>query len=271
MNKKFTKFLILLTLFSQQYRSNAQNIEVAALGVGMASLLVGSAMLEEDIAEQLEASALDYLLSEGTTGSINIKLVQRTFNNNRAFRNGAQGSALTFLVTRFDPSSQQIIEKKLLLLLVRNRVINEYGITYKPYNWYYMSIEEWKNIVKETLKTIGPYYTQGQYQYMYERTRNKEADIVIKDLNQGDQAGQISDVTLDKLVVTNEFDKIKKSNLNYDISDDSYIINSIVLSGEELKVFNNEGFVGIYSPILGCHALINLKDLSYINSFIFDL
>ena len=95
--------------------------------------------------------------------------------------------------------------------------------------------------------------------------------MLIKDLNQTDQGGVISQTTLDLLVVTNEFDKIKKDNLSYYLSGDSYIIRDLIVDGENLKIFNNEDFIGLYSETLDCHSLLRLKDLSFVNSFMFDL
>ena len=267
--KKFFALLIFILPIQKSYAQ--QNLEVAALGAGMAAILIGTALAEEQIAEQLEARALDHLLSKGTTGAINVTLVQRTFNDNKALRNGASGTGLTFLVTRFDPETQIIQEKRILLFLVRNRAFNMYGPDYQPYLWFDFNVDQWKGIVKESLKSISPYYSDNDYEYLYEKTKGKGADLLIKDLNQTDQGGVISQTTLDLLVVTNEFDKIKKDNLSYYLTGDSYIIRDLTVDGENLKIFNNEDFIGLYSETLDCHSLLQLKDLSFVNSFMFDL
>jgi len=266
---KFFALIILILPIQKSYAQ--QNLEVAALGAGMAAILIGTALADEEIAEQLEAQALDYILSQGTTGALNITLVQRTFNDNKALRNGASGACLTFLVTRFNPETQTILEKRILLLFIRNRVYNEFGATYKPYLWFDFNTDQWKDVVKESLKSISPYYSNNGYDYLYEKGKGKGADLLIKDLDQNDQGGFISQTTLDLLVVTNDFEKIKKNNLSYYLGGDSYVIRDLIIDGENLKIFNNEDFIGLYSETLDCHSLLSLKDLSYVNSFMFDI
>tara|TARA_B110000503_G_scaffold143151_1_gene242862 strand:- start:684 stop:1511 length:828 start_codon:yes stop_codon:yes gene_type:complete len=267
------KFLIVLLLTLPTQRSYAQSTsDVAALGVGVAALFVGAALTQEVINEQLEAFALDHLLEEGLTGAINIQFVQRQFANAKSYKQqGAYGSAFTFLVTSFDPKNQTIKDKRVLLLLVSNRgTFNSFGVTYKPYIWIDMDATEWTSLVQESVKTIAPVSMVDNRNYLYKKTESSNADFTIINLDQEKQNGNLSSTSLIEQIVLNDFDKIKRENLSYDLTGDSYVISEIMIDQENISVFQNENSIGLYSPSIGCHSLLKLKDLSYINRFIFN-
>jgi len=263
--KKILLGILICAIPSKQIHAQSE-LEVAALGVGLAALLIGSALAEEEIAEQLEEFAVDHLLETDIQGTFQLVLVQRQFNN----KNGrANSTAFTFLITQFDPNTQLITDKKILLLLIRNRVSNEFGLSLKPYIWIEMNSQEWRSLISSSITSFGPSLIKGDKTFIYDKIKSNETpDISISKMDSKLDLGRLSETSLDMRILTDRLDKINKEMLKYDLGDDSYVVKDLILDNEKLKIFVNEDRVGIYSSSLDSHSILKLKDLIYLNAFI---
>ena len=262
--RKILLGILICAIPSKQIYSQS-SLDVATLGVGLAAMLIGSALAEEEIAEQLEEFAVDHLLETDIQGTFQLVLVQRQFNN----KNGkANSTAYTFLVTQFNPNTQQIIDKQILLLLIRNRVSNEFGMSSKPYIWIEMNSQEWRSLVSSSITTFGPSLIKGNKTFIYDKINSNETpDISISNLDSKLDLGRLSETSLDMRILTDRLDKINREMLKYDLGGDSYVVKDLTLDGEKIKLFVNEDRVGIYSTSLDSHSILKLKDLIYLNAF----
>ena len=141
--KKITLLLVTLLMFAPK-QANAQNKDAAVAGIigGITAIGIGIAAIE-DMKEQLELTATEWLLeNHPEISSFSMKTLDF---EGKKMKDMSNVSVLTFKLQEFTPSDAIKLDgrKQILFAFTSYGWISDQGIDFNKVNWYIIDEAEW--------------------------------------------------------------------------------------------------------------------------------